>query len=84
MPTMSALRAFNQDPAALARGIKPGTLRRTLAIAAPYGSWLLLLAVVVVANASISIANSTTPKSAATNGDIFFMGRILSTFVVSA
>jgi ATP-binding cassette subfamily B protein len=57
MPTMSALRAFNQDPAALARGIKPGTLRRTLAIAAPYSNWLLLLAVVVVANASISIAN---------------------------
>jgi ATP-binding cassette, subfamily B, bacterial len=57
MPTMSALRAFNQDPAVLARGIKPGTLRRTLAVAAPYTSWLLLLGVVVVANASITIAN---------------------------
>src|ERR1700753_771454 len=56
MPTMSALRAFNQDPAVLARGIKPGTLRRTLAIAAPYTRWLLLLAIVVIANASISIA----------------------------
>jgi ATP-binding cassette subfamily B protein len=57
MSTISSLRAFNQDPAALARGIKPGTLRRTLAIAAPYTSWLLLLAIVVVANATISIAN---------------------------
>jgi ATP-binding cassette subfamily B protein len=57
MPTMSALRAFNQDPAVLARGIKPGTLRRTFAVAAPYAPSLLLLALVVVASASITIAN---------------------------
>ncbi|HTD29376.1 MAG TPA: hypothetical protein VK660_08325, partial [Xanthomonadaceae bacterium] len=40
----------------LEQRIKPGTLRRTMAIAAPYASWLSLLAVVVVVNASISIA----------------------------
>lgn len=39
----------------LNRGIKPGTLQRTLKIAAPYSGWLLLLAVVVIANASIGI-----------------------------
>ena len=50
------MRVLRQDPAVLEHRIKPGTLRRTLAIAAPYTGWLSLLAVVVVVNASISIA----------------------------
>ncbi len=53
----STLRALRQDPSVLQQRIKPGTLRRTLTIAAPYSCWLLLLAVVVIANASISIVN---------------------------
>ncbi|MEJ0007001.1 MAG: ABC transporter transmembrane domain-containing protein [Steroidobacteraceae bacterium] len=53
---MAAIRrSLKQDPSVLERRIKPGTLRRTLAIAAPYRGWLLLLAVVVVANSSIGI-----------------------------
>jgi ATP-binding cassette, subfamily B, bacterial len=52
----AAVRTFNLDPSVLERKIKPGTLRRTLDIAAPYTGWLLLLGVVVIANASISIA----------------------------
>ena len=52
---LAALRAFNLDPSVLEKKIKPGTLRRTLQIAAPYTGWLLLLAVVVVANASVGI-----------------------------
>lgn len=51
----ASMRAFNQDPSVLERGIKPGTLRRTLQIAAPYTGWLLLLAVVVIADAGISV-----------------------------
>ena len=51
----SALRALRQDPSVLKQKIRPGTLRRTMAIAAPYSRWLLLLGVVVIANASISI-----------------------------
>ena len=51
----STLRALRQDPSVLQQRIKPGTLRRTLGIAAPYTGWLLLLAVVVIANAGISI-----------------------------
>jgi len=53
---VGTMRALRQDPAVLKQRIKPGTLRRTLGIAAPYTGWLLLLAVVVVVNASISIA----------------------------
>jgi ATP-binding cassette subfamily B protein len=49
------MRALRQDPAVLEHQIKPGTLRRTLEIAAPYTGWLLLLGVVVVVNAGISI-----------------------------
>jgi ATP-binding cassette, subfamily B, bacterial len=51
----AAVRTFNLDPSVLEKKIKPGTLGRTLQIAAPYTGWLLLLAVVVVANASIGI-----------------------------
>ncbi|HTT03968.1 MAG TPA: ABC transporter ATP-binding protein [Steroidobacteraceae bacterium] len=51
----AAMRAFNADPSVLERGIKPGTLRRALQIAAPYTGWLLLLAGVVIADAVISV-----------------------------
>jgi ATP-binding cassette subfamily B protein len=60
--------SVSQDPSALKRGIKPGTLRRTVAIAAPYASWLLLLAVVVVVNSSISIAYPLLSRSIINNG----------------
>ncbi|HTV79988.1 MAG TPA: ABC transporter ATP-binding protein [Steroidobacteraceae bacterium] len=50
------MRALTKDPSVLEHRIKPGTLRRTFGIAAPYTGWLLLLGVVVVVNASISIA----------------------------
>jgi ATP-binding cassette, subfamily B, bacterial len=49
------LRPLNQDPSVLEQGIKPGTLKRTFEIAAPYSGWLLLLAVVVIANAAVSV-----------------------------
>ncbi len=48
-------RSLSQDPSVLERRVKPGTMRRTIAIAAPYRGWLSLLAVVVIANASIGI-----------------------------
>ena len=49
------MRALRLDPAVLEHRIKPGTLRRTFRIAVPYAGWLLLLAVVVVVNSSISV-----------------------------
>ncbi|MEJ0006153.1 MAG: ABC transporter ATP-binding protein [Steroidobacteraceae bacterium] len=49
------MRTLSQDPSVLKHRIKPGTLRRTLQIAAPYTGWLLVLGVAVIANASISI-----------------------------
>jgi ATP-binding cassette, subfamily B, bacterial len=45
------------DPAALKRPVKPGTARRAMGYARPYAGTLLLFLVVVVANASIAIAN---------------------------
>jgi ATP-binding cassette subfamily B protein len=51
-----AMRTLRQDPGVLEHKIKPGMLRRTLGIAAPYTAWLLVLAVVVVVNSSISIS----------------------------
>lgn len=51
----AAMRTLTQDPSVLERGIKPGTLRQTLKIAAPYTGWLLLLALVVIINAGISV-----------------------------
>ena len=52
----AAMRTLSLDPAVLKHRIKPGTLRRTLQIAAPYTGWLVVLGVVVIANAAISIA----------------------------
>ncbi|MES1189524.1 MAG: ABC transporter ATP-binding protein [Steroidobacter sp.] len=51
----AAMRTLRQDSSVLEHRIKPGTLRRTLRIAATYKGLLLLLAVVVIVNASISI-----------------------------
>jgi ATP-binding cassette subfamily B protein len=45
------------DPAALKRPVKPGTARRAMGYARPYVGTLLLFLLVVVANASIAIAN---------------------------
>ena len=51
------LGSFGQDASVLKRKIKPGTLRRTLAIAAPHSGALLLFLLVVVVNAAIGVAN---------------------------
>jgi len=51
------LSSFGKDSKVLQQKIKPGTLRRTLAVAAPHSAMLLLFLVVVIAGASISIAN---------------------------
>ena len=53
----AAMRSLRQDPSVLEQRIKPGTLQRTIAMAAPYTGQLLLLAGVVIVDASISIAN---------------------------
>jgi ATP-binding cassette subfamily B protein len=45
------------DPAALKRPVKPGTARRALGYAKPFIATLLVFLVVVVANASLAIAN---------------------------
>jgi ATP-binding cassette subfamily B protein len=52
-----AMARMNIDPAALKRPVKPGTARRALGYARPYTWILLIFLVVVVANASIAIAN---------------------------
>ncbi|HTY95114.1 MAG TPA: ABC transporter ATP-binding protein [Steroidobacteraceae bacterium] len=52
----AAMRTIRQDPSVLEHRIKPGTLRRTLEVAAPYTGWLLVLALVVVANSAVSVA----------------------------
>ncbi|HEY4211955.1 MAG TPA: ABC transporter ATP-binding protein [Steroidobacteraceae bacterium] len=51
------LGSFGQDASVLKRKIKPGTLRRTLAVAAPHSGALLLFLLVVVVNAAIGVAN---------------------------
>lgn len=51
------LSSFGKDSKVLQQKIKPGTTRRTLAVAAPHSAMLLLFLVVVIASASISIAN---------------------------
>jgi ATP-binding cassette, subfamily B, bacterial len=51
----AAMRSGSQEPSVLGQRVKPGTLRRTLKIAAPYSGWLSLLALAVIANATISI-----------------------------
>jgi ATP-binding cassette, subfamily B, bacterial len=52
-----ALGRLGLDPAALKRPVKPGTARRAMGYARPYVGTLLLFLLVVVANASIAIAN---------------------------
>src|SRR5215475_13319497 len=51
------LSSFGKDSKVLQQKIKPGTTLRTLAIAAPHSGKLLLFLVVVIANASIGVAN---------------------------
>ena len=52
-----AMGRMAMDPAALQRPVKPGTARRALGYARPYVGTLLLFLIVVIANASIAIAN---------------------------
>jgi ATP-binding cassette subfamily B protein len=52
-----ALGAMRADPAALKRPVKPGTAKRAMGYARPFVATLLLFLVVVIANASIAIAN---------------------------
>ena len=52
-----AMGRMAMDPAALQCPVKPGTARRALGYARPYVGTLLLFLIVVVANASIAIAN---------------------------
>jgi ATP-binding cassette subfamily B protein len=52
-----ALARMGADAAALKRPVKPGTASRALAYARPYAGTLALFLLVVVANASIAIAN---------------------------
>jgi ATP-binding cassette subfamily B protein len=64
----AAMRSLRQDPSVLEQRIKPGTLRRTIAMAAPYTGQLLLLAGVVIVDASISIANPLIYRSIINDG----------------
>ena len=52
-----AMGRMAMDPAVLQRPVKPGTARRAMGYARPYASTLLLFLVVVIANASIAVAN---------------------------
>ncbi len=52
-----AMGRMAMDPAVLNRRVKPGTARRAMGYARPYVGTLLLFLVVVIANASIAIAN---------------------------
>src|SRR4029079_3174891 len=52
-----AMGRMAMDPAVLQRPVKPGTARRAMGYARPYAGTLLLFLVVVIANASIAVAN---------------------------
>ena len=52
-----AMGRMAMDPSALQRPVKPGTARRAMGYARPYVGTLLLFLIVVIANASIAIAN---------------------------
>lgn len=54
---MGALASFGQDSSVLKKKVKSGTATRTIAFAAPYASLLALFLLVVIASASIGIAN---------------------------
>jgi len=51
------MRRTGMDPAQLKRPVKPGTARRALGYARPFVGALLVFLVIVIANASIAIAN---------------------------
>jgi ATP-binding cassette subfamily B protein len=51
------MSSFSKDSSVLTQKIKPGTVGRTLAFAAPYKRQLLLFLLVVVVNSSIGICN---------------------------
>lgn len=61
---ISAWRTMGQEPSK----VKPGTARRTVAFALPYGGLLALLLVVVVANASITVINPLLYRQIINNG----------------
>ena len=54
---MGALASFGQDSSVLKKKVKSGTATRTIAFAAPYAWLLALFLLVVIASASIGIAN---------------------------
>jgi len=54
---MGALASFGQDSSVLKKKVKSGTAKRTIAFAALYAWLLALFLLVVIASASISIAN---------------------------
>src|SRR5580700_4839617 len=54
---MGALASFGQDSSVLKKRVKSGTAKRTIAFAALYAWLLALFLLVVIASASISIAN---------------------------
>ncbi len=51
------LSSFGKDSKVLQQKIKPGTTRRTLAVASPHSGKLLLFLLVVIVNACIGVAN---------------------------
>ncbi len=53
----AAMRRMSIDPEALKRPVKAGTARRALGYARPYVAILVLFLLVVIANASITVAN---------------------------
>jgi ATP-binding cassette subfamily B protein len=54
---ISAWRTLSQDPSVVKQKVKPGTAKRTLAYALPYGGLLALFLFVVIIDASIGIVN---------------------------
>lgn len=62
--------ALREDPAILEKKIKPGTVRRALTFATPHAASQLLFVAVVVADASVSVANPLVFRSIINDGII--------------
>jgi ATP-binding cassette subfamily B protein len=65
---ISAWRSISQDPSVLKQKVKPGTARRTIAFALPYTGLLAVFLLVVIVDASITIANPLLFRQIINNG----------------
>jgi ATP-binding cassette subfamily B protein len=65
---IGSMRSFGQDASVLKQKIKPGTTRRTVLFAAPYAGLLALFLLVVIVDASITIANPLIYRDIINNG----------------